>query len=135
MLRRYIDKYVSNIDLDKLSLWGGDMVLRNLELDVEVLEREAALPVSFLSARVGKVVVHIPWTSLSSQPVTVTVDLVECVVATKKVSTMPVQRGRGKAGCFLYIILTFIFPEINTLYEEREKERRGRGVKLKQYNH
>ena len=86
MLRRYIDKYVRNIDLDKLSLWGGDMVLRNLELDVDVLEHEAGLPVSFLSARVGKVVVHIPWTSLSSQPVTVTIDLVECVVATKKVS-------------------------------------------------
>jgi vacuolar protein sorting-associated protein 13B len=88
ILRSYVDRYISNIDLDKLSLWGGDLVLRNLELKLDVLEEEVdrrGIPISILSARIGKLQIHIPWSALLSQPVQVTIDLVECVVTSKDV--------------------------------------------------
>lgn len=42
VLMSYIEKYVKNISLDKVSLWGGDIVLRNLELRLDVLEDEVS---------------------------------------------------------------------------------------------
>lgn len=42
----YVDKYIKNLkpsDLS-LSLWGGDVVLYNLELRLDVLEKVKELP-------------------------------------------------------------------------------------------
>ena len=36
VLMSYIERYVKDIQLDELNLWGGDIVLRNVELNLEV---------------------------------------------------------------------------------------------------
>ncbi|KJE91315.1 vacuolar protein sorting 13B isoform 4 [Capsaspora owczarzaki ATCC 30864] len=82
ILRSYIDKYVKNLQASdlKLSVWMGDFVLRNLELRLDVLEREAHMPVRFLSGRVAELRVHVPWTRLTSEPVVLTFNTVELVI-------------------------------------------------------
>jgi hypothetical protein len=68
LLMGYVEKYIKNIrpsDLN-LSLWGGDVVLKNLEMKLDVLEHELNLPLTFLSGRVHELQIHIPWTSLGA---------------------------------------------------------------------
>lgn len=46
LLMSYVDKYIKNLkpsDLS-LSLWGGDVVLYNLELRLDVLEKVKEIP-------------------------------------------------------------------------------------------
>ena len=83
----YIDKYVKNIkpsDL-KLSFWGGDVVLRNLELRLDVLEKELKYPLKFKSGCIRELTVHIPWNAITSQSVEVTIKDIEFVIKLKDV--------------------------------------------------
>ena len=87
LLMSYISKYVKNIkpsDL-KLSFWGGDAVLRNLELRLDVLEQELQWPVEFKSGRIRELTLHIPWSSILSTPVEVSIKDIEFVVKLKDV--------------------------------------------------
>lgn len=81
----YIDKYVTNIkpsDL-KLSFWGGDAVLRNLELRLDVLERELRIPLEIKSGCIRELTLHLPWNAIGSSPVEVTIKDLEFVVKLK----------------------------------------------------
>lgn len=83
----YVDKYVKNLkpsDL-QLSFWGGDAVLKNLELRLDVLEKELGYPLEFRSGRVQELTIHIPWTALGSEPVEVQLNNVELVLKLKNV--------------------------------------------------
>lgn len=85
LLMSYLDKYVKNIkpsDL-KLSFWGGDAVLRNLELRLDVLERELKVPLDIKSGCIRELTLHIPWSSIASSPVEVTVKDLELIVRLK----------------------------------------------------
>ena len=87
LLMSYIDRYVKNIkpsDL-QLSFWGGDAVLRNLELRLEVLERELNIPLEFKSGKIRELVLHIPWNAIASTPVVITIRDMEFVVRLKDV--------------------------------------------------
>ena len=87
LLMSYIDKYVKNIkpsDL-KLSFWGGDVVLRNLELRLDVLEKELKYPLKFKSGCIRELTVHIPWNAIASQSVEVTIKDIEFVIKLKGV--------------------------------------------------
>ena len=87
LLMSYIDKYVKNIkpsDL-KLSFWGGDVVLRNLELRLDVLEKELKYPLKFKSGCIRELTVHIPWNAIASQSVEVTIKDIEFVIKLKDV--------------------------------------------------
>ena len=82
LLMSYIDKYIKNIkpsDL-QLSFWGGDAVLRNLELREDVLEREFNFPVEFKSGRIRELTLHIPWSAITSKPVEATIKDLEFVI-------------------------------------------------------
>ena len=85
LLMSYLDKYVKNIkpsDL-KLSFWGGDAVLRNLELRLDVLERELGIPLEFRSGCIRELTLHIPWNAIGSSSVEVTVKDIEFVIKLK----------------------------------------------------
>ena len=87
LLMSYISKYVKNIrpsDL-KLSFWGGDAVLRNLELRLDVLEQELQWPVEIKSGRIRELTLHIPWSAILSTPVEVAIKDIEFVVKLKDV--------------------------------------------------
>ncbi|KAK3753814.1 hypothetical protein QZH41_018464 [Actinostola sp. cb2023] len=85
LLMSYVDKYIRNLKPSDLSLsiWGGDVVLYNLELRLDVLEKELHLPVTFLSGKIHKLQIHVPWTKLLSEPVEITINTIECVIQLK----------------------------------------------------
>jgi hypothetical protein len=82
ILSRYLSTYISDFDPSKLSLgiWGGDVKLENLTLDPYALAA-LDLPIALSSGSVGKIVLKIPWKSLSSSPVQVEVADVSLVFA------------------------------------------------------
>ncbi|KAH3744902.1 vacuolar protein sorting-associated protein 13 family protein [Pelomyxa schiedti] len=77
LLTRLLGKYIANLNADQLSLgiWGGDVVLANLEFKPDALQG-LNLPINVVKGIVGKLVLKIPWTALGSQPVVVNVDQV-----------------------------------------------------------
>ncbi|XP_061772519.1 intermembrane lipid transfer protein VPS13B-like isoform X2 [Nerophis ophidion] len=82
LLMSYVNKYIKNLkpsDL-QLSLWGGDVVLRKLDLKLDVLEQELKLPFTFLSGHIHELRIHVPWTKLGSEPVVITINTMECIL-------------------------------------------------------
>lgn len=59
-----------------MSLWGGDASFHNLELNLQVLEQELQLPFSFVSGSIRELLIHVPWTKLASEPITVTINTI-----------------------------------------------------------
>ncbi|GAA6086282.1 vacuolar protein sorting-associated protein 13B isoform X1 [Tachysurus ichikawai] len=85
LLMSYVNRYIKNLkpsDL-QLSLWGGDVVLSKLDLKLDVLEQELKLPFTFLSGHIHELRIHVPWTKLSSEPVVVTINTMECILKLK----------------------------------------------------
>ncbi|XP_074656098.1 intermembrane lipid transfer protein VPS13B-like [Tubulanus polymorphus] len=80
LLMGYIDKYVKLRPEDmQLSLWG-DIVLTNLDLRLDAIEHAINLPITFKSGHIHELRLHVPWTSLGSEPVVITINTIECVL-------------------------------------------------------
>ena len=81
VLMYYLQKYVRNIqpqDL-QLSFWGGDAVLKNLQLRCDVLEDELShLPFVVTAGKIQELTIHVPWTTLGSESVEITAVNIEC---------------------------------------------------------
>ena len=98
-------KYIANLDLSalRLSLFGGDVVLRNLVLKLDVVRREFAadLPIKFERGFVRELRIRIPWLKLHSEPIEITVDIVELVASleeTEQAIDVPsTPQGSGSA--------------------------------------
>lgn len=81
LLMGYIDKYVKLHQEDfQLSLWGGDAVLNNLDLRLDVIEKAVHLPIVFKSGHIHELRIHVPWTKLGSEPVVITINTIECIL-------------------------------------------------------
>lgn len=81
LLMGYLDHYVKLRPEDfQLSLWGGDAVLYNLDLRLDVLERVLQLPIVFKSGHIHELRLHVPWTKLGSEPIVITINTVECIL-------------------------------------------------------
>ena len=93
LLMSYISKYVKNIKPSDLqvSFWGGDAVLRNLELRLDVLEKELGYPMEFKSGHIREMTLHIPWNAIVSKPVEATIKEIEFVVKLKDVRLQSTQ--------------------------------------------
>ncbi|XP_044753199.1 vacuolar protein sorting-associated protein 13B isoform X2 [Coccinella septempunctata] len=97
ILLSYVDKYIKNFRLEDstVSLWGGDACFHNLDLRLEVLEQELHLPVSFVSGHIRELLIHVPWTKLASEPITVTINTIECIL---KLRGSDVSSGSSSSG-------------------------------------
>ncbi|XP_048244061.1 vacuolar protein sorting-associated protein 13B-like isoform X2 [Haliotis rufescens] len=81
LLLGYVDKYVKLSQEDfQVSLWGGDVVLNNLDLRLDVLQDVLQLPIMFKSGHIHELRIHVPWTKLGSEPVVITVNTIECIL-------------------------------------------------------
>lgn len=81
LLMGYVDKYVKLRHEDfQLSLWGGDVVLNNLDLRLDVIEKAIQLPIIFKSGHIHELRIHVPWTKLGSEPVVITINTIECIL-------------------------------------------------------
>lgn len=67
-----------------MSLWGGEVSFHNLDLRLEVLEEELqSLQFSIVSGHIHELLIRVPWTKLASEPITVTINTIECIVKLK----------------------------------------------------
>ncbi len=70
---------------------GGDLVLKNLELKAKVFEEEIFQnsPISIKSGRVHEIRVNIPWSTLTSKSINVTLDSLEFIIGPKEKTSAP----------------------------------------------
>ncbi|XP_064645587.1 intermembrane lipid transfer protein VPS13C-like isoform X5 [Lineus longissimus] len=75
LLNKYLGDYVENLDKSqlKLGIWGGDIVLQNLDVKQSALD-DLNLPVTIKHGHLGKLVLKIPWKNLYTAPVIATID-------------------------------------------------------------
>ncbi|XP_046469502.1 intermembrane lipid transfer protein VPS13B isoform X2 [Neodiprion pinetum] len=81
----YVEKYVKNFkpEQSQVSLWGGDASFQNLDLRLEVLEEQLNLPFSFVSGHIHELLIHVPWVKITSEPIVVTINTIECILKLK----------------------------------------------------
>ena len=60
----------------KVSLWGGDAMFSNMDLRLDVLERELGLPFSFVSGHIHELHIHVPWLRLHTEPILITINTI-----------------------------------------------------------
>ncbi|KAJ8683631.1 hypothetical protein QAD02_019423 [Eretmocerus hayati] len=81
----YVEKYVKNFkpEQSQVSLWGGDASFQNLDLRLEVLEEQLNLPFTFVSGHIHELLIHVPWVKITSEPIVVTINTIECILKLK----------------------------------------------------
>ncbi|KAG7397302.1 Vacuolar protein sorting-associated protein 13B [Phytophthora boehmeriae] len=84
-LQFYLSKYIEDIQLEGLGLFGGDLVLNDLEIKRHVLRESLDIPSSFDFSRgfIRELRIHIPWTQLLSQPIEVKLYTIELILTGK----------------------------------------------------
>ncbi|XP_033946667.1 intermembrane lipid transfer protein VPS13A [Pseudochaenichthys georgianus] len=75
VLNRFLGDYVVNLDCSqlKLAIWGGDAVLRNLEIKENALS-QLDIPFKVRAGHIGRLELKIPWKNLYTQSVEATLD-------------------------------------------------------------
>ncbi|GAM18638.1 hypothetical protein SAMD00019534_018130 [Acytostelium subglobosum LB1] len=77
VLSRVLGDYIKNLNKDqlKIGLFGGNVVLNNLELKEDALANlPINLPISVVKGFLGKLELHVPWKDLRSKPVIVEIE-------------------------------------------------------------
>ncbi|OQV25257.1 Vacuolar protein sorting-associated protein 13B [Hypsibius exemplaris] len=82
LLANYLNKYIKDLKADdlQLSLWKGEAVLNNLDLRLDAIEHDLGLPFTFVSGNIQELRIKVPWTRLTTEPVVISVNTMECVV-------------------------------------------------------
>ncbi|KAM4708321.1 intermembrane lipid transfer protein VPS13A [Discoglossus pictus] len=75
VLNRFLGDYVVNLDTSqlKLGIWGGAVVLKNLEIKENALS-QLDVPFKVKAGHIGKLDLKIPWKNLYTQPVEAVLD-------------------------------------------------------------
>ncbi|CAN9513170.1 unnamed protein product [Ophioblennius macclurei] len=75
VLNRFLGDYVVNLDSSqlKLGIWGGDAILRNLEIKENALS-QLDIPFKVRAGHIGRLELKIPWKNLYTQSVEATLD-------------------------------------------------------------
>ncbi|EOA17894.1 hypothetical protein CARUB_v10006303mg [Capsella rubella] len=75
LLQRYLGNYVRGLNKEalKISVWQGDVELKNMQLKPEALNA-LKLPVRVKAGFLGSVKLKVPWTRLGQEPVVVYLD-------------------------------------------------------------
>ncbi|KAG0173105.1 hypothetical protein DFQ30_008890 [Apophysomyces sp. BC1015] len=92
LLNRVLGAYVSNLNYNQLQIgiWSGDVVLRNLKLKREALDK-LNLPVDVLEGYLGELTLNIPWSNLKGSPVKVNIRDVFVLAVPRNESTMTTE--------------------------------------------
>ena len=77
VLNSTLGQWVEGLDADalKISVFKGEVVLRNLELKESAFDG-LGVPVSLVAGHVGLIKLDIPWRSLASKPIRIEIDSV-----------------------------------------------------------
>ncbi|XP_067008128.2 intermembrane lipid transfer protein VPS13B [Anabrus simplex] len=100
ILLSYVDKYIKNFrpEDSQVSLWGGDASFHNLDLRLEVLEQELQLPFSFVSGHIHELLIHVPWTKLASEPISITINTIECILKLRSEESVASDTASNATG-------------------------------------
>ncbi|KAK3565709.1 hypothetical protein QTP86_014177 [Hemibagrus guttatus] len=81
VLNRFLGDYVVNLDSSqlKLGIWGGDAILRNLEIKENALS-QLDIPFKVKAGHIGRLELKIPWKNLYTQSVEATLDEVYLLI-------------------------------------------------------
>uniref|UniRef100_A0AAY4CNH0 Chorein N-terminal domain-containing protein n=1 Tax=Denticeps clupeoides TaxID=299321 RepID=A0AAY4CNH0_9TELE len=81
VLNRFLGDYVVNLDSSQLRLgiWGGDAVLKNLEIKENALS-QLDIPFKVRAGHIGRLELKIPWKNLYTQSVEATLDEVYLLI-------------------------------------------------------
>ncbi|KAF7694965.1 vacuolar protein sorting-associated protein 13A isoform X1 [Silurus meridionalis] len=81
VLNRFLGDYVGNLDSSqlKLGIWGGDAILRNLEIKENALS-QLDIPFKVKAGHIGRLELKIPWKNLYTQSVEATLDEVYLLI-------------------------------------------------------
>ncbi|XP_020300480.1 vacuolar protein sorting-associated protein 13B isoform X2 [Pseudomyrmex gracilis] len=84
-----VEKYVKNLkpEQSQVSLWEGDAYFQNLDLRSEVLEEQLNLPFVLVSGHIHGLFIHVPWVKITSEPIVVTINTIECILKLKDENT------------------------------------------------
>jgi len=76
-----LSKYISNINIENVGV-GGDIILRDLELRLDVLQESLQIPLAFEFSRgfIKELRIEIYWTKIFSHPVKIKVNTVELIL-------------------------------------------------------
>ncbi|KAL1915167.1 uncharacterized protein VTP21DRAFT_7648 [Calcarisporiella thermophila] len=88
LLNRFLGAYVANLNYQQLNIaiWTGEVILRNLQLKKEALEK-FSLPVDVKEGHLGELTMFIPWSNLKGQPVKININDVYLLAAPKAESS------------------------------------------------
>ena len=82
VLLRFASEYLSNVDVNTLSLWSGHIILQNVNLNVSAITFSLNLPYIRLEhGKVSRIELNIPWTSLSTKKISIKLKEVEIALA------------------------------------------------------
>ncbi|XP_056003796.1 intermembrane lipid transfer protein VPS13A-like isoform X2 [Ostrea edulis] len=75
LINKYLGDFVENLDRSqlKIGIWGGDVVLQNLDLKESALD-DLDLPVKIKAGHIGKLTLKIPWKNLYKEAVIASID-------------------------------------------------------------
>ncbi|RUP43863.1 vacuolar protein sorting-associated protein vps13, partial [Jimgerdemannia flammicorona] len=98
LLNRFLGAYVSNLNYNQLNIgiWSGEVVLRNLQLKKEALDK-FNLPIDVLEGYLGELTLSIPWSNLKGQPVKVFVDNVYLLAVPRSDAAVSPEEADARA--------------------------------------
>ena len=82
ILDRFLRKYLKNVTTEHATVWGGQLVFKNVELRLDVLQEEVGLPLLFQRGFVQELKVFLPLTNLLREHIRVTLNNVEVIAST-----------------------------------------------------
>ncbi|CAL8071831.1 unnamed protein product [Orchesella dallaii] len=96
LINQYFSKYFKNWSAEafQISIWEGGAVFSNLDLNLEVLDQELQLPLTFASGHVQALKIKVPWRNIASEPIVLNVKSMELVLNCLDPST---EKGKKKA--------------------------------------
>ncbi|KAL1920744.1 uncharacterized protein VTP21DRAFT_11379 [Calcarisporiella thermophila] len=98
VLNRFLGAYVTNLNVNQLNIaiWTGEVVLRNLQLKKEALDK-FNMPVDVAEGFLGELVMSIPWSNLRSKPVRITIKDIYLLAIPRAGSKFDAEEGDQRA--------------------------------------
>lgn len=84
VLNGLLHKYLKNVTTETATLWGGELVFKNVELRLDVLQEELGLPLVFSRGFIQELKVFLPLRNLLREQVRITLSNIEVVAQTPK---------------------------------------------------
>ena len=82
IINRYLQKWLKNVTTEHATIWGGEMVFKNVELRLDVLQEELGLPLVFTRGFIQELRVYVPLASLLRESIKFTLTNLEIVAST-----------------------------------------------------